>query len=76
MKKIFLIIYLLGIVLICTLRTPVKYYQYYDRFVVLYTHVFSDRGKILAGQFVLYIAIWSAFVFLTYNAFKFIKANN
>jgi hypothetical protein len=75
MKKIFLVIYLLGIVLICTLRTPVKYYQYYDRFVVMYTHIFSNRGKILAGQLILYIAIWTAFVLLTYTAFKYIKAN-
>jgi hypothetical protein len=65
--------YLLGIVLICTLRTPVKYYQFYDRFIVIHTHIFSNKGKILQGQFVLYIAIWSVFIFLTYLLFKYLK---
>jgi len=74
-KKPFLIIYILGIVLICTLRTPVKYYEYYDRYIVIHTHIFSDKGKILAGQWVLYMAVWTAFVYLTYRGFKFLKAN-
>jgi hypothetical protein len=74
-KKYFLIIYLLGVVLLCTLRTPVKYYQFYDRYIVIHTHIFSDKGKILMGQFVLYNAIWFAFVFLTYMLFAFIKKN-
>jgi hypothetical protein len=74
-KKIFIVIYVLGFVLICALRTPVKYYEFYDRYVVIHTHIFSDKGKILAGQFVLYNAIWGAFVVLTYFLFKFIKKN-
>jgi hypothetical protein len=74
-KKYFLIIYLLGVVLLCTLRTPVKYYQFYDRYIVIHTHIFSDKGKILAGQFVLYNAIWFAFVFLSYMLFVLIKKN-
>jgi len=74
-KNVFLIMYVLGIVLIFTLRTPVKYYQFYDRYIVIHTHIFSDKGKILAGQLVLYLFIWSAFIFLTYLLFKFIKKN-
>jgi hypothetical protein len=75
LQKVFIIIYALGIALICTLRTPVKYYQFYDRFIVIHTHIFSDKGKILAGQFVLYLIIWSAFVLLTYQLFKYIRKN-
>jgi hypothetical protein len=74
-KKIFLIIWILGLILICSLRTPVKYYPFYDRYIVIQTHVFSDKGKILAGQFVLYHLIWASFVFLVYLLFRFIKAN-
>jgi hypothetical protein len=72
-KKAFLFIYFLGVVLICTFRTPVKYYQYYDRWVVIHSHIFSDKGKILAGQWVLYIFIWSAIVFLAYTALVYAK---
>ena len=74
-KKVFIIMYVLGIVLICTLRTPVKYYQFYDRFIVIHTHIFSNKGKILAGQFILYIFIWSAFILLTYQLFRYIRKN-
>ncbi len=74
-RKICLIIWVLGFILICCLRTPVKYYQFYDRYIVIHTHVFSDKGKILAGQFVLYNLVWAAFVFLVYLLFRFIKAN-
>jgi hypothetical protein len=73
MKKIFIVMYVLGLLLICTLKTPVKYYQFYDRYIVIHTHIFSDKGKILAGQFLLYIFIWSLFVSGTYLLFKFIK---
>jgi hypothetical protein len=73
MKRIFIVIYVLGLLLICTLKTPVKYYQFYDRYIVIHTHIFSDRGKILAGQFLLYIFIWSVFVAGTYLLFKFLK---
>jgi hypothetical protein len=66
-KKIFIVIWLLGVILLFSFRTPVKYYQFYDRYIVLYTHIFSDRGKILAGQLILYLFIWSAFVFATYR---------
>jgi hypothetical protein len=72
-KKAFLVIYVLGVVLICTFRTPVKYYQYYDRWIVIHTHIFSDKGKILAGQWVLYMIIWSAIIFLTYNVLVYLK---
>jgi len=72
-KQVFVIIWLLGFVLICTLRTPVKYYQFYDRYIVIHTHIFSDKGKILAGQFVLYNLIWAVFVWLTYLLFRYIK---
>ncbi len=75
LKKVFIIMYVLGIVLICALRTPVKYYQFYDRFIVIHTHIFSDKGKILAGQFVLYIFIWSVFIFLTYLLFRYLRKN-
>jgi hypothetical protein len=75
MKQPFIIIWLLGVILICSFRTPVKYYQFYDRFVVIYTHLFSNRGKILAGQLVLYIAVWSAFVFLAYVLMRSAKRN-
>jgi hypothetical protein len=75
MKKKFLIIWVLGLILLFTLRTPVKYYQFYERFVVIHTHIFTDKGKILAGQLVLYIIIWSAFVFLTYSALNYFKKN-
>jgi len=67
--------YVLGIVLICTLRTPVKYYQFYDRFIVIHTHIFSNKGKILAGQFILYIFIWSVFILLTYQLFRYFRKN-
>ncbi len=73
MKKVFIVIYVLGLLLICTLKTPVKYYQFYDRYIVIHTHIFSDKGKILAGQFILYIFIWSILVFGVYTLFKFIK---
>src|SRR5207342_2740369 len=73
LKKIFFIIWLIGFVLLCTFRVPVKYYQFYDRFVVINTHIFSDKGKILAGQFVLYTVIWSAFIYLTYLALSYFK---
>lgn len=73
MKNIFIIIWALGFVLICALRTPVAYYQFYDRFVVMHTHIFSDKGKILAGQFILYNVIWAVFVILTYFLFVFIR---
>jgi hypothetical protein len=76
MKRIFIVIYVLGLLLICTLKTPVKYYQFYDRYIVIHTHIFSDRGKILAGQFLLYILIWSVFVAGTYLLFKFLKKHN
>ncbi|HLA58124.1 MAG TPA: hypothetical protein VK622_05170 [Puia sp.] len=72
-KKIFIVIWLLGVTLLFSFRTPVKYYQFYDRYIVIYTHIFSDRGKILAGQLVLYLFIWSAFTFLTYLAFQSVK---
>jgi hypothetical protein len=72
-QKIFIIIYVLGLLLICTLKTPVKYYQFYDRYIVIHTHIFSDKGKILAGQFILYVLIWSVAVYLTYFLFKFLK---
>ena len=75
MKKIFLVIYMLGLVLICSFRAPFEYYRYYDRSVVLYTHIFSNRGKILMGQLVLYVLIWSAFICLTYLLFVFLKKN-
>ena len=71
--KIFIVIWLLGVILLFSFRTPVKYYQFYDRYIVIYTHIFSDRGKILAGQLVLYLFIWSIFIFLTYRAFKSLK---
>jgi len=74
-KKVFIIMYVLGIVLICTLRTPVKYYQFYDRFIVIHTHIFSNKGKILAGQFILYIFIWSVFILLTYQLFRYVRKN-
>ena len=67
--------WLLGVILIFSFRTPVKYYQFYDRYIVMYTHVFSNRGKILMGQLVLYLFLWSAFVFLVYWAFSFMKKN-
>jgi len=51
----------------------VKYYQFYDRYIVIHTHIFSDKGKILAGQFVLYNLIWAGFVWLTYLLFRYIK---
>src|SRR5664279_958228 len=70
-KKAFFFIYLLGVILICTFRTPVKYYQYYDRWIVIHTHIFSDQGRILAGQWVLYMFIWSAVVFLSYQMVVF-----
>ena len=72
-KKIFIVIWLLGVVLLLSFRTPVKYYQFYDRYVVIYTHIFSDRGKILAGQLVLYLFIWSGIVFLIYIGFNSLK---
>jgi hypothetical protein len=75
LKKVFIIMYALGIVLICALRTPVKYYEFYDRFIVIHTHIFSDKGKILAGQFVLYIFIWSVFILLTYQLFRYLRKN-
>jgi len=74
-KRIFLVIWILGVILIFSFRTPVKYYEFYDRFVVLYTHIFSNRGKILAGQLVLYLLIWSALLFLTYLALAWFKKN-
>jgi len=74
-KKAFLFIYILGVVLICAFRTPVKYYQFYDRWVVIHSHIFSDKGKILAGQWVLYIFIWSVFVFLVYTGLAWLKRN-
>ena len=73
MRNIFLIIWVLGFVLLCTLRTPVAYYQFYDRYIVIHTHIFSDKGKILLGQFVLYNIIWAGFVLLTYLLFRLIK---
>ncbi len=75
MKRAFFFIYILGIILICAFRTPVKYYQFYDRWVVIHSHIFSDKGKILAGQWVLYIFIWSAFVFLAYTGLAYLKKN-
>jgi len=74
-KKAFLFVYVLGVILICAFRTPVKYYQYYDRWVVIHSHIFSDKGKILAGQWVLYLVIWSAVVFLVYNAIVYLNRN-
>jgi hypothetical protein len=74
-KKTFLVIWILGVILIFSFRTPVKYYEFYNRFVVMYTHIFSNRGKILAGQLVLYIFIWSAFLFITYSALAWFKKN-
>ena len=68
-----LVIWALGFILICALRTPIAYYQYYDRFVVIHSHIFSNRGKILAGQFILYNLIWGASVFLIYFLFKFLS---
>lgn len=73
MKKAFVIMYVLGFILICALRTPVKYYEFYDRYVVIHTHIFSDKGKVLAGQFVLYQVIWAAFILLSYFLFRYIK---
>jgi hypothetical protein len=32
-----------------------------------------SKGKILAGQFILYNIIWAAFIFLAYLLFKYIK---
>ena len=72
-KKIIIVIWLLGVVLLFSFRTPVKYYQFYDRYIIIYTHIFSDRGKILAGQLVLYLFIWSAIVFLIYNVLNRVK---
>jgi hypothetical protein len=74
-KKIFLVIWILGVILIFSFRTPVKYYQFYNRIVVIYTHIFSNRGKILAGQLVLYLIIWSALLYLTYMALAYFKKN-
>jgi hypothetical protein len=71
-KKIFILIWVLGVILLCSFRTPVKYYQVYDRFIVIYTHIFSDRG-ILMGQLVLYVAIWSVLVLLVYYLFTYLK---
>jgi hypothetical protein len=73
MKKIFIVIYVLGLLLLCTLNTPVKYYQFYDRYIVIHTHIFSDKGKILAGQFLLYIVVWTVSVYLTYLLLQFVK---
>ena len=73
MKRVFLIIFVLGLMLICTFITPVAYYRYYDRFIVMYTHVFSDKGKILAGQFILYVLIWALFVYLSYTLANYVK---
>jgi hypothetical protein len=73
LKKPLLIMYILGVILICALRTPVKYYQFYDRYIVIHTHIFSDKGKILAGQFVLYNLIWAALVFLVYLLLRSVK---
>jgi hypothetical protein len=64
------VIWLLGVILLFSFRTPVKYYQFYDSYVVIYTHIFSDRGKILAGQLVLYLFIWTAVIVLVYWALK------
>ncbi len=75
LKQIFIIIWILGVIFLCTLRTPVKYYQFYDRYIVIHTHIFSDKGKILAGQFILYMSIWSVFVLLSYFLFKGIRKN-
>lgn len=75
MKKIFLVIWILGVILIFSFRTPVKYYEFYNRIVVIYSHIFSNRGKILAGQLVLYILIWSALIFLTYSVLAWFKKN-
>jgi regulatory protein YycI of two-component signal transduction system YycFG len=72
-KKIFIVIWLLGVVLLFSFRTPVKYYQFYDQYVVVYTHIFSDRGKIMAGQLVFYLLIWSAIILLTYFVLKSVK---
>jgi hypothetical protein len=69
MKKVLMVIWLLGVILLFSFRTPVKYYQFYDRYIVIYTHIFSNRGKILAGQLVLYIFIWSVIIFLVYRVF-------
>jgi hypothetical protein len=75
MKKIFLVIWILGVILIFSFRTPVKYYEFYNRIVVIYSHIFSNRGKILLGQLVLYIFIWSALIFLTYSVLAWFKKN-
>ena len=72
-KKIMIVIWLLGVILLFSFRTPVKYYQFYDRYIVIYTHIFSDRGKILAGQLVLYLFIWSAIIFLVYRTLISLK---
>jgi hypothetical protein len=74
-KKIFIAIWLTGFVLLCAFRAPVKYYQYYDRYIVIHTHIFSDKGKILAGQFILYTLIWSVIVFLAYAGLSYFKKN-
>lgn len=74
-KRIFIAIWLIGFILLCTFRVPVKYYQFYDRFIVIHTHIFSDKGKILAGQFILYTLIWSAIVFLLYAGLSYFKKN-
>jgi len=73
MKKVFIVLFLFGLILICSFITPIAYYRYYDRFVVLYTHIFSDKGKILPGQFVLYILIWALFLFLLYTGVDYLK---
>lgn len=67
LKKVFIIMYVLGIVLICALRTPVKYYQFYDRFIVIHTHILVTREKswqaslcfiFLSGQSLFFLRIF------------------
>jgi len=73
MKKIFFAIYIIGLIILFSFFTPISYYSYYNRFDVLYTHIFSDKGSILAGQLIAYVFIWSLFIFLIYKGLTLLK---
>lgn len=76
MKRIIAIVFILGLVLLCGFCTPIKYHEYRSGSDMYYTNIFSNKGDIIVGRFLLYIFIWTLLCFSAFLGFTHSKPKN
>jgi hypothetical protein len=76
-QRLIAILFLLGLVLICSFLTPINFkgsgmngLHSYDYNYNSYSNIFNKGGQLLLGQFLLYILIWFFFCLGLYFLLK------